>query len=300
MKILLTGATGAIGSELLPKLLSLGHEVVVLSRKPFKVSHANVFVIQGDLMNAITLPKDIDVAFYLVHSMTKEQKNFALIEKKSAEHFVSALKNTQAKQIIYLSGIANEAQHTGHIDSRLIVEEILKSSEIPTTILRAGIIVGEKSASFKIILDLVKRLPIMTPPKWIHNLCQPIAMEDVIYYLTHVILHSDSFGQTYDIGGPDILSYKDMLLGCAAALGKRRLIISVPVLTPYLASLWLVLITDVNFALCKRLVENLRHNFICKDRKIQTIFTRPCLDYSQALAKVCQPKRVVHDPVPVS
>ena len=300
MKILLTGATGAIGSELLPKLLREGHEVVVLSRKPFQISHANITVIQGDLINTITFPEDIDIAYYLIHSMRKEQKNFALIEKKTAEHFVSALKKTKVRQIIYLSAIANEAEHTNHVDSRLIVEEILKSSEIPTTILRAGIIIGRKSASFKIILDLVNRMPVMTPPKWIHNLCQPIAIEDVIYYLTNVILHPKCLDQTFDIGGPDILSYKEMLLGCSVALGKRRLIISVPVFTPHLASLWLMLITDVNFALCKRLVENLKNNFICKDHKIQTIFTKPCLNYQQALAKVCKPKKVAHDAVPVS
>ena len=300
MKILLTGATGAIGSELLPKLLSKGHEVVVLTRKPIRVSHANITVIEGDLMNAIALPEDIDVAYYLVHSMAKEQKNYALIERKCAEHFAYALKKTQAKQIIYLSGIANESEYTNHIDSRLLVEDILKSSEIPTTILRAGIIISEKSASFRIILDLVNRLPLMLVPKWVYNLCQPIAVDDVIYYLISVILHKEALGQTFDIGGPDILSYKDMLLGCALALGKRRLIIAVPTLTPYLASLWLVLITDVNFTLCVRLVENLKNNFICKDRKIQTIFTKPCLSYHQALEKVFKPKTMLHEPMPVS
>ncbi|HPE84588.1 MAG TPA: NAD(P)H-binding protein [Chlamydiales bacterium] len=299
MKILLTGATGAVGSELLPRLLNEGHEVVVLSRRPFSHPSKKVTSIQADLINSIALPQDIDIAYYLVHSMEKRQKNYALLEKTAARHFVLALKATQVKQIIYLSGIANDPDRSSHIDSRLCVENVFKASSIPTTVLRAGIIISQKSASFKIILDLVNRLPVMTPPKWIHNLCQPIALCDVIDYLLAVALHPQALGQTFDIGGPDIISYKEMLQRCAQALGKKRLIISVPLLTPYLASLWLKLITDVNFSLCKKLVQNLKNNFICKDTQIQTIFPKSCLNYEEALAKVLIPEGVVHAPVPV-
>lgn len=289
MKILLTGATGAIGSKLVPKLLDLGHDVIAASRSPHMLAyHPNLTTMTIDLLNPKTLkalPRDIDCAYYLAHSMCDSAKTFAEKERACAQNFVDALQTTNTKQLIFLSGIANELKHTSHINSRLDVEFIFRKSQIPTTILRAGIIVGEGSASFEIIRDLVERLPVMTPPRWVHNQCQPIALDDVLEYLCKVIDQPDCLNQVFDIGGPDILSYKDLLLACAAHRKMKRRIVVVPVLTPYLASLWLLLITKVNFNLCKHLIVNMLNNFVCRDNKIDFVIPIEKTSYQQALEK---------------
>ena len=289
-KILVTGATGYIGKRLIGTLLQDGHEVYALVRVKGTTitsnSNPNLHMIWGDLRNLVTLqeiPEDIDVAYYLVHSMGEISGQLIEIERKVAENFVQILKKTRTKQIIYLGGIVEKTHLSPHLESRLLVEGILKSSEIPTTILRASIIVGSGSASFEIIRDLVEKLPFMVAPRWISSLCQPIAVRDVLFYLKSVINNPQCSNQTFDIGGPNILSFKEMLLEFARLRGLKRYILTVPVLTPRLSSYWLVFVTPVRFSLASYLVESMKTNTICKDQRIKEILSHECITYEKAI-----------------
>lgn len=290
MKILIAGASGAVGTLLVDHLLKAGYEVIALTRNRHKIlPRKNLTIIQADLTKAETLrqiPTDIDYAYYLVHSMCTDEKTFEHLERLSAENFVCALSSPHVKQLIFLSGIANELDLSHHINARLSVEYIFRKSQIPTTILRSAIIIGEGSSSFEIIRDLVEKLPIMTPPRWVDNLCQPIDIDDVIHYLVEIIGKESSYNRTFDIGGTDILSYKEMLLQYAKVRELKRLVITVPLLTPYLSSLWLVFITKVNFTLCRLLADSMTNNFICRDDLIDTIVPHQTLSYTQSLQKV--------------
>jgi uncharacterized protein YbjT (DUF2867 family) len=290
MKILLTGANGYIGTRLLPRLVDDGHEIYALVRSRSRIEipekfQSQLHIIEADLLNPASLlkiPADIDAAYYLVHSMSYSQK-FSELEAASAKNFVSRLENTQAKQIIYLSGLSNEALLSRHLTSRKRVGEILKTGKVPVTILMAGIIIGSGSASFEIIRDLVEKLPIMVAPKWLKQLTQPIAISDVLAYLTLVLGNPACFGQSFEIGGPDVMSYKELLLNFAKMRGLKRKIFTVPVLTPRLSSYWLFFVTSTSFSLARFLVESLTNNAVCKENRIQELFPRKLLSYEEAL-----------------
>lgn len=296
MKILLTGANGYIGTRLLPRLVEAGHEVYALVRSRARIEipekyHAQLHVIEADLLNPLSLekiPTNIDAAYYLVHSMNYSEK-FAELEANSAQNFVNRMENTQAKQIIYLSGLANEERLSQHLTSRKKVGEILKTGKVPVTILMAGIIIGSGSASFEIIRDLVEKLPMMVAPKWLNQLTQPIAVNDVLSYLTLVLGNHECLGQSFEIGGPDVVRYKDLLLKYAKIRGLKRVILTVPVLTPNLSSYWLILVTSTSFSLARFLVQSLKNNVICKENRIRTIFPKPLLSYEEALQLSLKP-----------
>ncbi|MBC6109386.1 SDR family oxidoreductase [Pedobacter fastidiosus] len=291
MKILLTGANGYIGTRLLPLLLEEKHEVVCMVRDKRRFAlqsdlSEEVTIVDGDLLNAESLkqiPNDIDAAYYLVHSMSSSDAKFEEMEKKSSENFSTAIRNTNCKQIIYLTGIANDDHLSKHLGSRLAVEEELKASGIACTILRAAIIIGSGSASFEIIRDLTEKIPLMITPKWVKTLCQPIGIRDVLAYLTGVLHNEKSYNQTFDIGGPDVLTYRAMLQGYADERGLKRWIITLPVLTPRLSSLWLNLITPVPYSLARSLVDSMKNEVVCKDDKIHEVVPRKCLTYAEAL-----------------
>jgi len=291
MKILLTGANGYIGTRLLPLLLEKGHEIVCLVRDKRRfISESDlssqVKVITGDLLDAKSLneiPKDIEAAYYLVHSMSSSQAGFSDMEKTSSENFSAAMQKTDCKQIIYLTGIANDDHLSKHLGSRLAVEEELKSSGKACTILRAAIIIGSGSASFEIIRDLTEKIPLMITPKWVETRCQPIGIRDVLAYLIGVLHCKEAYDQTFDIGGPDILTYKEMLLGYAKERKLKRWIVTVPVLTPRLSSLWLNMITPVPYSLARSLVDSMKNEVVCKDNRIQNVVPRKCLTYAESL-----------------
>lgn len=294
MKILLTGATGYIGKRLLPHLLKEGHEVVCLVRDPRRFQNkftgdSNVNIIKADLLDENSLsaiPGDIDIAYYFAHSMGASGGNFSEMERKSAENFVAAINKTSARQIIYLSGIMNDnAELSKHLDSRLNVEMILNKADASTTILRAAIIIGSGSGSFEIIRDLAEKLPVMVTPKWLKTKCQPIAIRNVIEYLTGVIDKPESFNKVFDIGGPDILTYKEMLLQYAEVRGLKRYIISVPVLTPRLSSYWLYFVTSTNFSLAKSLVDSMKNEVVCKISGIENIVDTKLIGYKEAIER---------------
>lgn len=291
MKILLTGANGYIGTRLLPVLLAEGHEVVCMVRDERRFVIESDFgdkvqIVTGDLLKPETLqniPKNIDAAYYLVHSMSGSGADFAELELKSAQHFVKSIQQTNCNQLIYLTGIANDEDLSKHLNSRLAVEEELKTSGIAYTILRAAIIIGSGSASFEIIRDLAEKLPVMVAPKWVRTKCQPIAIRDVLAYLSGVLANKKAYNEVFDIGGPDILSYKQMLLGYAKSRGLKRYILTVPILTPRLSSLWLNLVTAVPFALARSLVDSMKNEVICQNEHIKNVVPRTCLTYEEAL-----------------
>jgi uncharacterized protein YbjT (DUF2867 family) len=294
MKILLTGSTGYIGRRLLPVLVEAGHHVVCLVRdqRRFDWDDFNleflksVTVIEVDLNSdklINSIPTDIDAAYYLVHSMSSSNSDFTSMESESAQNFVKIVNDTQAQQIIYLSGIVNDADLSDHLLSRKNVEDILSKATAPLTVLRAAIIIGSGSASFEIIRDLVEKLPVMIAPKWLKTRCQPIGIRNVIEYLQGILLKPETFHQNFDIGGTEILTYNQMLYGFAKMRGLRRWIITVPVLTPKLSSLWLVFVTSTTYSLARSLVDSMKNEVICQNDQIQRLVPTKLLSYEEAL-----------------
>ncbi|MBT9393554.1 SDR family oxidoreductase [Hymenobacter sp. NST-14] len=293
MNILLTGATGYIGQRLLPLLVAAGHHVVCLVRDARRFEfpeglRANISVAEGDLLrpDSLTdLPRTIDAAYYLVHSMSGHDKDFYRLEQESARNFVGYLNGTGCRQVIYLSGIANDRALSVHLRSRKAVEKVLgQAATARLTVLRASIIIGSGSASFEIIRDLVEKLPVMVTPRWLNSRCQPIGIRDVMHYLLQVLDNPAARGRSFDIGGPDVLTYRQMLLGLAEARGLRRYIITVPVLTPRLSSWWLYLVTSTTFSLAQSLVESLRNDTVADPaRSIAAVVPHPCMSYAAAV-----------------
>lgn len=290
-KILITGANGFVGKRLIADLLNKGHHVYALCRikgaKIFAEDKPNLHYIWGDLRNDETLnsfPNDIEVAYYLVHSMSEIVGNLVNTETEVVERFLKALQSSPVKQIVYLSGIINDKENLSpHLKSRSLVEATLKQSGIPCTVLRASIIIGAGSASFEIIRDLCEKLPIMIAPRWVNSLCQPIAICDVLFYLSNVLLNKECFNKIFDIGGPEVFSFKDLMLGYAKFRKLKRWIINVPLLTPRLSSYWLVFITSVRYSLCAYLVESMKTNTVVQLNEIQKIIPHTCLTYTEAL-----------------
>ncbi len=293
MKILLTGATGYIGKRLLPLLVSQGHEVICCVRDKNRFYCPEEFqnkvsVIEVDFLEIETLneiPIDIDAAYYLIHSMSGSDNNYDELEKISAENFVYAIDKTNAKQVIYLSGIVNDKSLSKHLSSRKKVEDVLNSGKFAMTTLRAGIIVGSGSASFEIIRDLINKLPVMITPRWLDTRCQPIAIPDVLEFLSKSLLNPVTYDQSFDIGGPDILTYKEMLLGFAKAKKLKRWIYTVPIMTPKLSSYWLYFVTSTSYKLASALVSSMKVEVVCRDNKINDLLGVKPMSYEQALSR---------------
>ena len=238
MRILLTGATGYIGRHLLPALVQEGHHVICCVRNrarfhPPEAVRAHIEVVEADFLEEgpyPELPEQIDAAYYLIHSMSAST-DFRTMELKCAQHFARAMEGRGVQQVLYLSGIVNDDSLSEHLASRHDVETSLAAGPAPLTTLRAGIIIGSGSASFEIIRDLVEKLPVMIAPKWLNTRCQPIGIADVILFLQHALLKQETYGKSFDIGGPDVLTYKEMLLGFAKVRGLKRWVGVVPVMT---------------------------------------------------------------------
>lgn len=283
VRCLVTGATGYIGARLVPRLLDEGHDVRALARNPDKLADVpwreRAQVARGDLgdVESLTAAFDgIDVVYYLVHSMGGA-KDFAAEEDRAVRNVVTAARRTGVRRVVYLSGLHPEGRKlSAHLESRAAVGEALIDSGIETVVLQAGVVVGSGSASFELIRHLTDRLPLMTTPKWVHNKIQPIAVRDVLHYLVAAATARVPESRTWDIGGPDVLEYGDMMRVYAevAGLGRRYLVV-LPFLTPTIASLWIGAVTPIPPGLARPLIESLECDAVMRNSDIDGIIGPP-------------------------
>ncbi len=291
MKILLTGANGYIGLRLLPQLLELGHEVVCAVRDrnrffPNKEFLDQVEVVEIDFLDPATIPeaiKNIDVAYYLIHSMSASTTDFDSKEAAAATTFNKIMAGTSVQQVIYLSGIVNNEDLSKHLKSRKKVEDILYGGAFKLTVLRAAIIVGSGSSSFEIIRDLCEKLPVMVTPSWVRTKCQPIAIRDVIFFLTGVIGKEECYNKSFDIGGPNIVSYREMMMQYSEIRDLKLWIIDVPFLSPKLSSYWLYFVTSTSYKLAQNLVDSMRVEVITQDTRLQRMLEIKPISYKKAI-----------------
>jgi uncharacterized protein YbjT (DUF2867 family) len=283
-RVLVLGATGFIGTRLVKTLGEKKIKMRILARTPAKAERiipegADAEIMQGDLMKEKSLEDALDgihSCYYLVHSMggksIGKNPDFAAKDKKAASNFIKASHAKGLKRVIYLGGLGEAGKELSHhLQSRAEVAEILRSGKASATILRAAVIIGAGGASYEMLRYLVERLPIMTCPRWINTRIQPIAVKDVIAYLTGCLMNPDTAGKTFDIGGPDILTYKKMMHQYADARGlARRIIIDIPLLTPTLSAYWVDLVTPVPSGVAHPLIEGLKNEVICKESSIES------------------------------
>ena len=293
MKILLTGANGYIGMRLLPELLQNGHEVICAVRDKNRLpldleTTKKVSVVEVDFaeeVNTDDFPKDIDAAYYLIHSMSSSTTDFDEMESRSAINFNKYMATSSVKQVIYLSGIVNQEELSKHLSSRKKVEEILYKGSYNLTVLRAGIVVGSGSSSFEIIRDLCEKLPVMIAPKWLKTRIQPIAIRDVINFLYGVLDNDKCFNKSFDIGGLDILTYKEMLMKYSKIRGLKLWIIPVPIMSPRLSSYWLYFVTSTSYKLAVNLVDSMKMEVVANDNNLQEILNIQPISYEEAIKK---------------
>lgn len=291
MRVLITGATGYIGKRLIPILLDQGHSLVCTVRDIARVENLypqehNIEFIESDFLKSeslLVIPKDIDIAYYLIHSMSNSAKEFHILEEKCAFNFKRALEKTKVEQVIYLSGITNDTKLSKHLLSRKNVETTLKSSKYNLTTFKAGIIVGSGSASFEIIRDLTEKLPIMVAPKWLNTKTQPIGIRNVLAFLSRAARKKELYNRSYDIFGPEILTYKEMLLQFAEVRKLKRTIFTVPVMTPKLSSYWLHFVTSTSYKLASSLVNSMGTEIIGKSSNINNILDVEPMRYKTAV-----------------
>jgi len=295
MKILITGTTGYIAKRLALKLLESNHELVCcvrdLDRIPDEIENQkNVTFLKVDFLDVknIELPKDIDAAYYLIHSMATDANNFEELEKQCALNFKKIVEETSCKQVLYLSGIVNDDSLSKHLRSRFEVEKTLQSEKYGLTTFRAGIVVGSGSASFEIIRDIVEKLPLMITPRWLNTKTQPIAVRDVLCYLEYALNKAKLYNKSFDIGGPEVLTYKEMLLQFGEVRGFKRYIYTLPFLSPKLSSYWLYFVTSTSFNLAQALVDSMKIEVIAKPNDINKILNIEPITYKESVALAFQ------------
>jgi len=301
--IAIAGATGYIGGRIAPRLLEAGYHVRCLVRSVRKIrdrdwaahplADQSLELEQVDLADSAAVAKALsgcESAFYLVHSMMSAGAGYADKDRELATSFAKGASAAGVKRIIYLGGLgASSKDLSQHLASRREVEEALASTDVPVTVLRAAMIIGSGSASFEILRYLVERLPVMITPKWVSTLCQPIGVRNVVGYLLGVLKNPETIGQTYEIGGPDVMSYLDIMHVMSGELGlRKRLVIPVPVFTPKLSSYWIHLVTPLSKDIAKPLAEGLRNPVICSDHRIAQIIPQELLSVRAAIRAALQ------------
>ncbi|MFB6192040.1 MAG: NAD(P)H-binding protein [Haloarculaceae archaeon] len=276
MRVLVTGATGFVGGRLVPALVEAGHEVRALVRDPAGYdAPAGVEVVQGDLLEPGSFEDGlagVEAAYYLVHSM-RAGEDFAERDRQCAENFATAASAAGVDRVIYLGGLGEDRDELSkHLESRREVERLLAGGTYDLTTLRAAIVIGAGSASFEMIRQAASRLPVMITPKWVRTDCQPIGIDDVIAYLTAVLDAPGTADDTFEIGGPDVLSYEDVLRRTARiATGSEPVIVPVPVLSPKLSSYWMGLVTDVPTSVAHPLILGLKNPVVVTDDRIDDL-----------------------------
>jgi uncharacterized protein YbjT (DUF2867 family) len=292
--ILVAGATGYIGSRLIPRLLEAGYPVRALARAPAKLAdrpwsrHPDLEIVRGDLLDRASLHRaaaGCRAVYYLVHSMNPGVADFAATDRTAADNLVAAAAAAGVERIIYLGGLGDEqASLSHHLRSRSEVGRILAAGRVPVTVFRAAMIIGSGSASFEILRYLVDRLPVMVTPRWVGTRCQPIGIRNVLQYLVACLEVPETTGQSFDIGCPEILSYRQLMRIYAEEAGlRKRLIIPVPVLTPRLSSYWIHLVTPVPAALARPLAEGLSSPVVCRETRIRELIPQPLFDCRTAI-----------------
>ena len=294
MRVLVTGATGYIGGRLVPRLLAAGHRVRCLVRTPSRLAgrpfsdHPELEVVAGDALDPSSLERALsgmEAAYYLIHSLAGGESGFAERDHAAATAFGEAAVRAGVRQVIYLGGLGEARDRLSpHLSSRQETGRALRATGAPVTEFRAAVIVGSGSLSFEMIRALVERLPVMICPRWVATRCQPIAIRDVLAYLVRALGRDDAIGRVFEIGGPDVLTYGDMMRGYAGLRGLRRVLLPVPWLTPRLSSYWVDLVTPVPAAFARTLVEGMRNEVVVKDDTARTTFDVPTTPYLAAVS----------------
>jgi uncharacterized protein YbjT (DUF2867 family) len=327
MRVLVTGATGFVGSRLVRALLDAGHEVSALTRDASGADlPAEVQVVEGDLLTASDYrivdggggdsddgggetaenladclsALGIEAAYYLVHSM-QSGSDFEERDRRAARHFERAASAAGVRRVVYLGGLGEERDRLSpHLQSRREVEFILGEGDYDLTTLRAAIIVGDGSASFEVIRQLAGRLPVMLTPRWVDTECQPIYVDDVVAYLVGVLDVPETADRTYEIGGPDVLTYGEVLRRVGEHLGNRTHLVSVPVLTPRLSSYWVSLVTDVPASVARPLIEGLKNPVVVRDDSIKRYVDVTLTSFDESVERALEEHEAAEDAVPAS
>jgi uncharacterized protein YbjT (DUF2867 family) len=272
VKVVVFGATGTVGDALLPELAG-DHEVTAVSRSADEGLLDGVRWVRGDVEDGESVERALEgaeVAYYLVHSLGTT--GFEDRERRSADNVARAAENAEVRQIVYLGGLGEDSDDLSpHLRSRRETEARLASGSVALTTLRAGMVVGEGSAAFETIAALVDRLPVMILPRWAKTPTQPIALADVVRYLAGVCGNEEALGQTYDVAGPDVMSYAEMISRISRLKGKAPYLVEVPVLTPWLSALWIELVTPARADVARPLVEGLRNPTVATEERIREV-----------------------------
>jgi uncharacterized protein YbjT (DUF2867 family) len=285
MRVAVTGATGFIGAVLAKALTGDGHDVTSLTRHPDDYSGAGRAV-YADIADARSLYQALDgqeAAYYLVHSLAEE--DFAVRDREGAKAFAAAAAGVGLSQVVYLGGLGDDRDDLSeHLRSRREVESILRDGA-PTTALRAGIVIGDGSISWEILRQLVERLPVMITPRWVQTKTQPIALDDALIDLVGVLGRPETIGEIFDIGGPEVLTYLEMMVITSRIMDRRRLIVGVPLLSPRLSSHWLRLVTDVDLTTARALVDSLTNEVVVRDHRLDALLGHTPMTFAEAAAK---------------
>ncbi len=305
-KILVTGATGYVGGRLVPLLLEAGYRVRCFVRNPSRLKHRSwendVEVVRGDVLNpddVLAALKEVDIAYYLIHSLGAGEHEFAERDLQAASNFASAAEKAGVSRIIYLGGLRPKSERLSeHLKSRMETGDYLRSGGVPVTELRAGVIVGSGSLSFELIRYLTERVPVLITPRWVNTLTHPIGIRDVLKYLIATLDKPETAGAIIEIGGKDVLSYKEMFLVYAQVRGLKRFFIQLPVLTPRLSSHWISLVTPINTKIARPLIKGLDNEVVVQDDLAKQLFDIEPVDYKTAVQKALE--RFEHDEVETS
>ncbi len=284
MRVLVAGASGFVGSRLCPALEAAGHEVLAMTRHPAKYQGAGKAV-RGDVADVGSLRdalKGVEAAYYLVHSL--DSADFKRRDADAARAFARAAGDAGVRRIVYLGGLGDDDDTLSeHLASRREVERLLGETGVPVTVLRAGIVIGHGGTSWELTRQLVEHLPAMVTPRWVGTRTQPIAIADVVRYLAGVLDHPEAEGKTFEIGGPEVLAYRDMLQRVAAIEGRPLLILPVPLLSPRLSSYWLSLVTDIDVTTGRALIDSMTNEVVVRDDAIRRIVEFEPLGYDEAV-----------------
>ncbi|GHG08540.1 MULTISPECIES: NAD(P)H-binding protein [Amycolatopsis] len=284
MRVLVAGASGFVGSRLCPALEAAGHEVLAMTRHPAKYRGAGKAV-GGDVADVGSLRdalKGAEAAYYLVHSL--DSADFKRRDADAARAFARAAADAGLRRIVYLGGLGDDDDTLSeHLASRREVERLLGETGVPVTVLRAGIVIGHGGTSWELTRQLVEHLPAMVTPRWVRTRTQPIAVADVVRYLVGVLDHPEAAGRTFDIGGPEVLAYRDMLQRVAAIEGRPLLLLPIPLLSPRLSSYWLSLVTNIDVTTGRALIDSMTNEVVVRDDAIRRIVEFEPMGYDEAV-----------------